>query len=188
MEGEEPLGPPAAPESAIPAGVGVVLKNLLVNWVLPLIGLFVALIAFETLFAPKPSIDVGGAAPEFRLPETGGEVVALSDLRGKKVLLNFWGTWCPPCREELPTLTRFAREHPEVAVLGLAVDSGNLDTLRKAKEHYGIGFSVLRSDDVVQQAYGVKRLPTTFLLDEQGLVARYKVGKVSRRQLQGWLN
>ncbi|HCP47109.1 MAG TPA: hypothetical protein DIU15_13775 [Deltaproteobacteria bacterium] len=113
--------------------------------------------------------------------------MVLSELRGQKVLINFWGTWCPPCRKELPALTRFASEHPEVAVLGLAVDSGNLDALREAKEQYGIGFSVLRSEDAVEQAYGVSRLPTTFLVDEQGRVEKYKVGQVTRRELKGWL-
>jgi len=176
-----------ATEPAIPAGLGRFLKNILLNWVLPLVALFIGLMVFETVFAPSPSVDVGGAAPEFRLPATEGELVALSDLRGQKVLVNFWGTWCPPCRKELPALTRFAREHPEIVVLGLAVDSGDIEVLRQAKEEYGIGFSVLRSDDAVEEAYGVTRLPTTFLLDEQGLVARYKVGQVSRRQLQGWL-
>ncbi|MBN94067.1 MAG: hypothetical protein CL928_08340 [Deltaproteobacteria bacterium] len=149
--------------------------------------LLAALVAFETMFAPKPAVAVGGEAPEFGLPATEGEPVVLSELRGQKVLINFWGTWCPPCRKELPALTRFASEHPEVAVLGLAVDSGNLDALREAKEQYGIGFSVLRSEDAVEQAYGVSRLPTTFLVDEQGRVEKYKVGQVTRRELKGWL-
>jgi len=118
--------------------------------------------------------------------------VTLSAQEGRKVVLIFWGTWSPPCLEELPTLRQFARSHPEteVVVLGIAVPGNgrqSLGELARAKERLDIPFPVLAADDAVQAAYGVRTVPTTFLIDEQGVVERHLVGVLTAERLAKWL-
>ena len=106
-------------------------------------------------------------APDFTLRDLDGEVVHLSDYRGRTVLLNFWATWCPPCRAEIPSFAKYAREHPDVVVLGIAAD-GTPRALRKAAEAMGITYRVLVGDQQTLAAYGVETLPTTVVVGPEG--------------------
>lgn len=164
-----------------------VLTDLVKNWVLPGIVLILVVSAVQAFFNSQVAVADGDLAPEFSLQDTEGVAHSLAQHRGKTVVLNFWGTWCPPCLKELPGLSRFADEHPEVLVLGVAVDSGRGKRLAAEKERLDIRFPVAAADHLVQDVYGVRVLPTTFLIDEDGIVRHHQVGVVTEERLSNWL-
>ncbi len=164
-----------------------VVKDVIKNWVLPGLVLILVVSATQAFFNSQVAISDGDLAPEFSLSDTEGVAHSLKQHRGKQVVLNFWGTWCPPCLQELPGLNRFAAEHPEVLVLGIAVDSGRGKRLAAEKRRLGINFPVLAADDLVQGAYGVRVLPTTFLIDGEGIMRRHQVGVITADRLARWI-
>jgi peroxiredoxin len=122
-------------------------------------------------------------APDFSLNDSDGRAVQLSDYRGKVVLLNFWATWCAPCRMEVPWLIDFERQHKEqgFAVLGISMDEEGWDAVKPFMTHTGMNYRVLMGNDMVAQLYGgVDSLPTTFMIDREGRIASVHVGLTSK--------
>jgi thiol-disulfide isomerase/thioredoxin len=124
-------------------------------------------------------------APDFTLRDLDGESVQLSALRGQPVVVNFWATWCGPCRIEAPAFSRFANAHPEFAVLGVAAD-GPASKLRKSAEEIGIDYRVLQGDRATLRAYGVDTFPTTVVVASDGRVHASHTGMLLDPQLW-WL-
>ena len=122
-------------------------------------------------------------APEWSLKNLQGEVVSLKDFRGKTVVLNFWATWCGPCKMEIPTFSEFAQENPDIPVLGIAVD-GSPELLRRASKKLNIMYPVLIADEDVQSNYKVRNLPTTVIVDPTGKVKDVHVGVMFGPQLK----
>ena len=121
---------------------------------------------------------VGGIAPDFTLPALGEEAISLSQLRDRPVVLNFWATWCPPCRGEMPYIQAV---HEEIAAGELSVLTVNVGEPRsKAREFVegqGLTFPVaLDHDGQVSEIYGLRYFPTTFFIDEEGVIRGMKVG------------
>lgn len=126
-------------------------------------------------------------APDFALRDADGKLVRLSDYRGQVVLLNFWATWCGPCRLEIPWLMEFQREHKHrgLVVLGIAMDEDGWDVVKPFIERLGVNYRILMGDDTVAQLYGgIDSLPTTFLIDRQGRVASVHIGLTSKRSYE----
>ena len=121
-------------------------------------------------------------APGFSLPTLDGATVALSELRGRTVVLNFWATWCGPCRVEIPTFSSFVDAHPDIAVLGVAVD-GKPEALRQAAASLGITYPVLLADRPTLSAYRVSTLPMTVIVDPEGRVSATHTGLMLRPHL-----
>lgn len=121
-------------------------------------------------------------APAFTLPDLEGETVALADFAGQTVVLNFWATWCGPCRLEIPSFSKFAQQNPEIPVLGIAID-GAPEQLRSAREDLGISYPILRADRRTLEAYGISGVPTTVVVDGTGQVRSAHVGPLFRPQL-----
>lgn len=126
--------------------------------------------------------DLPEEAPAFTLRDLDGHVVSLADYRGRTVVLNFWATWCGPCRAEIPAFSRFARKNPEIPVLGIAVD-GSVGQLRRAKTDFGIDYPVLVGDADTVSAYGAHTLPTTVVVGPEGQVEAVHVGLMTPPQL-----
>lgn len=164
-----------------------VLKNVLLNWVLPVLAALAVYAMVQQARAPDVDTDESGGAPQFTLMSTEGKPVSLEDFRGKQVVLNFWATWCGPCKVEIPSINRFARENPDVVVLGVAVDSGTLPVLKRASAELGIEYPVLRGNAGVQRKYGVRSVPTTFLVAPDGSISKSHVGVVTASKLARWL-
>lgn len=164
-----------------------VLKNIVVNWILPVVVAIAVYAGIQALRAPEVQTGERGEAPAFTLMSTTGQRVALADFAGQPVILNFWATWCGPCKAELPQLNKFAKQHPEVAMLGVALDSGTLPVLKRAQADLGIEFDVLRGNKGVQSQYGVRTIPTTFLVDASGVIQESHVGVVTAGQLARWV-
>ena len=135
---------------------------------------------------PTSSADVGQPAPEFRLPLAGGEEVALADYRGKVLLLNFWATWCTPCRAEMPAIEQVYRAHRErgFEVLAVDVQENEADVLKFLGE-VGVSFpsAIDASGDVVRR-YRANALPTTMLIDREGIIREVRVGPYTEQMLE----
>ncbi|HUQ94828.1 MAG TPA: TlpA disulfide reductase family protein [Bryobacteraceae bacterium] len=136
--------------------------------------------------AVKPEKD-RKPAPEFSLKDADGRTVKLSDYRGKVVLLNFWATWCGPCKIEIPWFTDFEQKFKDrgFAVLGVSMDEDGWDTVKPYIEDRKVNYRVVMGSDEVADIYGgVTSLPTTFLVDRQGKIAGIHVGLVSKSVYQ----
>ena len=123
----------------------------------------------------------GELAPDFTLTSPGGEPVALSDFRGKTVVLNFWATWCPPCRAEMPELQQVWEERGEgrdLVVLAVDVEE-SADAVADFVENFGLTFPVaLDADGSVADRYGLPGLPSTFFIDARGVLRSQVLGPV----------
>jgi peroxiredoxin len=120
----------------------------------------------------------GKPAPDFELVDTDGKLHRLSDYRGNTVILNFWATWCPPCREEIPSMNRAWRQLAEEDVVMLAVNMGeDEDTIFVFTADYPAEFPLLldRDGSVIAQ-WPVKGLPTTYIIAPDGSIAYRAIG------------
>lgn len=116
----------------------------------------------------------GGPAPDFAVQTLDGETLTLSDLRGKVVLVNFWATWCPPCRLEMPGFQDVWEEYRDrdVVILGLSVDRGDRAAVVDWVRQRGITYPIAFAPGAVTRAFGGARvLPTSILVDREGRIA-----------------
>ena len=133
--------------------------------------------------AGRPPL-VGAPAPDIALKDLQGQEVKLSDLRGKIVLLNFWATWCKPCKEEMPAMQASYEKLRDQGFVVLAVNE--LEDVEKVAEHirtHGHTFLVVMDhDNRVANQYGVLGLPSSFLIDRQGIVREHIFGNLLTEQ------
>lgn len=128
----------------------------------------------------------GDTAYDFYLEDMDGNFVSLSDFRGKKVFLNFWASWCPPCRVEMPHLQEFAEENEDVVVLGVNVTSSesSLDNVKGFVDEFGLTFPNLYGTDDITNLYDVEFLPTSYFIDSNGVVNESVIGPVTKDILE----
>lgn len=148
------------------------------EWTGALVLAMVLFVVIGRLRAP----DLPDQAPDFTLQSLDGRTFTLSELHGKTVVLDFWAPWCGPCRFEIPWFAEFAQAHPEVVVLGLAVD-GTPAELGAAVKQLGITYPVLRADAATERAYGVTTLPTTVIVGPDGAVKSVHTGIMTKPEL-----
>jgi peroxiredoxin len=124
-------------------------------------------------------LKVGAKAPDFELKTLSGDTVKLSDLKGKKVMLNFWATWCPPCKAEMPAMEEFHKEAgDEVVILAVNIDP-HLDVKAFVDEN-GITFPIpLDTEDKVNETYQVLSIPTTYFIDTKGNIGNKFIGAMN---------
>ena len=135
-----------------------------------------------------------GKAPDFALPTLEADSLRLSDLKGRIVVLNFWATWCAPCRQEMPELMELQEEFEDrgLSVLGVSMDTRSLFDPDGPKalvslfaERLAINYPVVMGSPAVAEAYGgVYALPTTFVIDQDGQIAERYIGMVNRDILE----
>ena len=123
---------------------------------------------------------LGKPAPEFALIDTGGNVVQLSDFRGKVVLLNFWATWCAPCRKEFPELVKaYGDGTGDVVIVGINMQE-NRDEVRRFAEEFGADFPILIDPKAeAAEAYRLLGLPSSYFIDQQGVLREQHFGLLS---------
>ena len=123
---------------------------------------------------------VGSKAPDFALPDLSGKTVRLSDFEGKVVILDFWATWCPPCRDEVPDFVRLQAKYREkgLAVVGLSLDAEGAKLVRPFAEEFNVNYAMLLANEETTRRFGgIVGIPTTFVLDRTGRIVRKFIGK-----------
>lgn len=127
--------------------------------------------------AAAAAMDIGDVAPDLVRTDLSGKPFALAGLRGKVVLLNFWATWCAPCREEMPVFSRWQLSYGAqgLSVVGVSMDD-DLDSVRQMLAQRPVSYRVVMGDAILAEKFGgVLGLPLSYLLDAQGrVVARYQ--------------
>lgn len=131
----------------------------------------------------------GQQAPEFTLQTLEGDPVSLSELRGQQVLINFWATWCPPCRREMPAMERAYKRHQDAGFVVLAVNvQESEETIRPFVEEMGVTFPiVLDESGVVMRQYKVTALPSSFFVDRRGAIHVRRIGEIDEAFIEGTL-
>ncbi|RST61292.1 TlpA family protein disulfide reductase [Siminovitchia terrae] len=132
-------------------------------------------------------------APDFELVTLNGETVKLSDYRGKKVILNFWATWCPPCRAEMPHMQNFYEQNKDngieiVAVNLTKMDKGRMEIDKFVKE-YGLTFDIpLDEEGDIGMQYQAFTIPTSYIIDTNGKIASKVVGPMDEPTMESLTN
>ena len=132
-------------------------------------------------YEPVRLTEIGDPAPGFQLEDTAGNKVALEDLRGKVVLVNFWATWCPPCRAEMPSMEKLneAMADDDFVMLAINVEENGRDVIPAFLKKTPHTFSVLYDDQgVVQDLYGVYRFPESFVIRKDGIIDDKVIGAI----------
>ena len=152
---------------------------------LPVVVVFV--LGGIALFRARPSAELGRPAPAFELPAVDAppDRLGLADLRGRRAVVNFWASWCDPCREEAPELARAARRYSDrIAFLGVNILDGREEALRYI-DRYNVPYESVRDTRaVVAKRFGVNGAPETFFLDENGDVVGKHIGAFGKGQLE----
>jgi thiol-disulfide isomerase/thioredoxin len=128
---------------------------------------------------------IGATAPDFEWTGLDGKTLRLSSYRGRVVVVNFWATWCQPCREELPALQRVAASEPDVVVLEVDLMEPS-DKARSFLDSLGLDRlqPVLDSDGATTRRYGVLGLPSTFFVDKQGVIRHLELNQMTEERIR----
>jgi peroxiredoxin len=127
----------------------------------------------------EPTGSLRKAAPDFALTNLSGQTVRLSDFKGKIVLLDFWATWCPPCRMEIPNFVQLQKQYADrgFTVLGIALDDEGAAVVKPLAQKLGVNYPLVIGNTQVAEAYGgIQALPTTFLIGRDGAILKTFVG------------
>jgi peroxiredoxin len=155
-----------------------------------------ALIFFTTFSGKNAPVDSPGngvTAPLFSLTTLSGEKIHLADFRGKVVILDFWATWCPPCKEGIPHLNQLYREYRKdgLVVIGISLDRGGPEEVRRFLDQKGVEYINVMGNEEVFQAYSglpglgkIQGIPTAFIVDREGRVHKKFVGLIPKQTLE----
>jgi len=156
------------------------------RWILSLLAVALALLAVEAFyFSSPPPLDPeqkallawqGVQAPDFSVTNLDGRMVRLADLKGKRVMLNFWATWCPPCQEEIPAFIklRSATSPTNVVVLGLSTE--DVPAQQDFAKQHGINYPLTSFEDVPSPYRDVDAIPVTMVIDRRGVIQHMLFG------------
>lgn len=130
----------------------------------------------------KPlTLQKGDEAPDFQLTTVDWEVVQLSDYRGEKILLNFWATWCPPCRQEMPDMQTYHETYDDAVILAVNMTEAErrVEDVEDFLDEFGITFAVLLDESTtVANLYTAHALPTSYFIDSEGVIQEKVMGAI----------
>jgi peroxiredoxin len=144
--------------------------------------------AVEQGESKKP--EVGDEAPNFTLITLDGKEMSLKDLRGKAVMLNFWGTWCAPCREEMPAMQKAYEKYKDNGFEIVAINIAETDVAASSfAKQYGLTFPIwMDRDREAVRLYGIGPIPSSFFLDPNGVITKRVEGPLDVSQLELYIN
>jgi cytochrome c biogenesis protein CcmG/thiol:disulfide interchange protein DsbE len=158
------------------------------------IGVVAALVGFTACSTtPEPShaalkpVAQRHQAPEFELKDQAGNIVHISDFKGKVVLLDFWATWCGPCQIEIPWFKEFESSYKDrgFEVVGVSMDQAGWKAVVPFAERKKMNYKLVMGDEKTTELYGgIEALPTAFIIDREGRVAAVHVGLSARKDFQ----
>lgn len=159
--------------------------------------IILAILAAATIFTIYTSVNkdkhevlkVGDYAPDFELVDLDGEKHQLSEYKGQGVFLNFWGSWCAPCKKEMPAMGRQYQVYKDLGVQILAVNIAESDLkVRTFANQYGMTFpTLIDTTKGVMQAYNIKPLPTTLLINTEGKIVKIITGEMSENDIKSYM-
>ncbi len=126
------------------------------------------------------------AAADFKLQDLNGKTVKLSELKGKAVLIDFWATWCPPCRDSIAGIEKLHKSYSGkgLVVLGVSLDQGGWDDVKSFVTEQGITYIILKGTDDVMTKYHVRTIPMLVIVDRQGKIYKRYLGVGDDDQLE----
>lgn len=138
----------------------------------------------DAVAAEKPAANAAALpriapAPAWTLKDLDGKPVSFAQFKGKVVVVDFWATWCPPCRAEIPGYIEMVRKHGKdgLVIVGISLDQGGPGVVKPFAAKTGINYQLVMGDEAVVAAFGgVEGIPTTFLIDRAGMIRDRKVG------------
>ena len=143
----------------------------------------------------KPGLKKGDTPPDFELSTLDGDVVKLSDLKGKKVVLNFWASWCGPCKAEMPHMQKYYKKNSKkknVEILAVNLTTGEkmgIEGVEKFIDAYGLTFPIpMDSKGIVGDQYQVMTIPTTYMIETDGTIAHKIIGPMDEKKLKELVN
>ena len=129
----------------------------------------------------------GKPAPVWQLQTVDGQTIHSSDFKGKVVILDFWATWCGPCRAEIPGFIELQKQYQKqgLAIVGISVDQDGAAAVKKFMQQAGMNYPVVLSDEKIPQAFGgIEAIPTTFVIDRAGNIVKRHLGLDSREEFE----
>ncbi len=139
----------------------------------------------QMLQQENTSAEESSVAPDFALPTLDGKTVKLSDFKGKVVIVDFWATWCPPCRKGIPDLIALQKENKNLQIIGISVDQNPDEVIPGFVKEYGINYPVVIADEKVIMSYGgIRNIPTSFVISSDGKIVSKYVGLVEKSVLE----
>ena len=152
-----------------------------IKWLVPLLALMLSVARAD--YVTEGPVD-------FSLQQLGGEAVALANFRGEWVVVNYWATWCAPCRKEIPDLSELHSERDDLTVLGLAYEELDDADFFEFLEDFNVSYPILKVDVYAPpEPFGApKVLPTTIILDKQGRAVKAFLGPVTRESIEAYID
>lgn len=123
----------------------------------------------------------------FKLTSLDGKKVSLEDFKGKPVLINFWATWCAPCKIEMPWFEEFNKKYSAqgLQIVGITEDDAPKETVQNTVQHTGVTYPILHTDNKVDKAYGgIDYLPSSFFVDRNGTIVAQTAGLASKDEIE----
>jgi thiol-disulfide isomerase/thioredoxin len=150
--------------------------------------LMVALVGWTSLPATESQPAAGALAPSWKLQDLNGKTVSSTELKGKVIVLDFWATWCPPCKAEIPGFIELQKGYGKdgLVIIGASVDdAGKIATVKKFVQKFGVNYPVVLANEETVRAFGgVNAIPTTFVINQEGRIVSRNLGFTETAELE----